>query len=58
MGMLGSRRLQELIEKIDDSENKFDELEKELSGNQDFSNFMLDLFKVMGYYDEAGNFLE
>ena len=57
MDMLESKRLQKVISRIDDASDRLDELEREFESNPDFNNFVFEMMKQMGYYDENGNFL-
>ena len=53
---LKSDRLRHLILKIDKSDQKFRDLGNELKNNPDFSSFIYEMLKDIGYIDENGQF--
>lgn len=56
MDMLSSKRLQKIITDIDESKDRFEELEKELSNNEHFAAFMKDVMVELGYCNPDGTY--
>lgn len=55
MQMLENGRLQKILLGIDSAEDRFEELEKQLQNDGNFSAFMKDLMVDLGYMNQDGS---